>query len=228
MTKKLFILSWALTFCLTSAAAMAGDIIDRIVATVNGHIILQSDWDDDVRYEAFIDGRPSDRVTIEDRKSALDRLIDQELLREQVRASDSPAASPEEVTRHIDQIRQQYPGAETESGWAATLARYALTLEDLKKRLAIQLELTRLVEARLRPGVNIDSKSVESYYNQELLPQLRQAGEKDVPLNEVTPTIKELLTQEKVNQLLIAWLQNLRSGSEIHTETSSGPGDGTR
>jgi hypothetical protein len=101
-------------------------------------------------------------------------------------------------------------------------------LEDLKKRLAIQLELTRLVEARLRPGVNIDSKSVESYYNQELLPQLRQAGAKDVPLNEVTPTIKELLTQEKVNQLLIAWLQNLRSGSEIHTETSSGPGDGTR
>jgi hypothetical protein len=228
MTKKLFILSWALTLCLTSAAAMAGDIIDRIVATVNGHIILQSDWDDDVRYEAFIGGRPSDRVTIEDRKSALDRLIDQELLREQVRASDSPAASPEEVTRHIDQIRQQYPGAETESGWAATLARYALTLEDLKKRLAVQLELARLVEARLRPGVNIDSKSVESYYNQELLPQLRQAGAKDVPLNEVTPKIKELLTQEKVNQLLIAWLQNLRSGSEIHTEASSGPGDGTR
>jgi peptidyl-prolyl cis-trans isomerase SurA len=227
MTKKLFILFWALSLCLTSAAAVAGDIIDRIVATVNGHIILQSDWDDDVRYEAFIGGRPLDRITGDDRKSALDRLIDQELLREQVRASDSLAAA-EDVTRHIDQIRKQYPEAETESGWADTLGRYGLTLEDLKKRLAIQLELTRLVEARLRPGVNIDSKSVESYYNQELLPQLRQAGAKDVPLNEVTPEIKELLTQEKVNQLLVAWLQNLRSGSEIHTEASSRPGDGTQ
>jgi peptidyl-prolyl cis-trans isomerase SurA len=227
MTKKLFILFWALSLCLTSAAAVAGDIIDRIVATVNGHIILQSDWDDDVRYEAFIGGRPLDRITGDDRKSALDRLIDQELLREQVRASDSLAAA-EDVTRHIDQIRKQYPEAETESGWADTLGRYGLTLEDLKKRLAMQLELTRLVEARLRPGVNIDSKSVESYYNQELLPQLRQAGAKDVPLNEVTPEIKELLTQEKVNQLLVAWLQNLRSGSEIHTEASSRPGDGTQ
>ena len=228
MTKKLFLLSWAVMLCLASIPAPASDIIDRIVATVNGHIICQSDWDDGLRYEAFIDGRSLDRITPEDRKSALDRLIDQELLREQVRAFDSPQVSPEKVAKHIEQIRKQYPGAETESGWAATLARYGLTLDELKKRLAIQLELTWLVDARLRPGVNIDSKSVESYYNQELLPQLRQQGAKEVPLDEVTPKIKELLTQEKVNQLLIAWLQNLRSGSEIRTEVSPGRGDGTQ
>jgi hypothetical protein len=78
-----------------------------------------------------------------------------------------------------------------------------------------------LVDARLRPNIEIDSKSVESYYNQELLPQLRQSGAQDVPLAEVTPKIKDLLTQQKMNQLLTAWLQNLRSGSEIHTESAS-------
>jgi parvulin-like peptidyl-prolyl isomerase len=228
MTKNLLILSWAVTLCVGSIPASAGDMIDRIVATVNGRIILQSDWDDGLRYEAFIDGRPLDRITPEYRKSALDRLIDQELLREQVRAFDSPQVSPERLAKHIEQIRQQYPGAETESGWAATLARYGLTLDDLKKRLAIQLQLTWLVDTRLRPSVNIDSNSVESYYNQELLPQLRQQGAKDVPLDEVTPKIKELLTQEKVNELLTAWLQNLRLGSEIRTEVAPGPGDGTQ
>ncbi len=43
----------------------------------------------------------------------------------------------------------------------------------------------RLVDSRLRPAVNVDSKSIESYYQQELLPQLRQSGGQNVPLAEV-------------------------------------------
>jgi hypothetical protein len=100
------------------------------------------------------------------------------------------------------------------------LARYGFTEEELRPRVVRQIELMRLVDSRLRPTVQIDSKSIESYYNQELLPQLRQSGGKEVPLAEVTPRIKELLTQQKMNQLLTAWLQSLRAGSEIRTETS--------
>ncbi len=43
-----------------------------------------------------------------------------------------------------------------------------------------------LVDSRLRPTVKIDSKSIESYYQQELLPQLRQSGAQNVPLAEVS------------------------------------------
>ena len=42
--------------------ASAAEVIDRIVATVNGHIILLSDWEDSLRYEAFSGGRPLDRI----------------------------------------------------------------------------------------------------------------------------------------------------------------------
>jgi hypothetical protein len=87
--------------------------------------------------------------------------------------------------------------------------------------MALQVDLMGLVAARLRPNIVIDSKSIESYYNQELLPQLRQAGAKQVPLAEVSPKIKELLTQQKMNQMLVAWLEDLRSGSRIRTETGS-------
>ena len=87
----------------------------------------------------------------------------------------------------------------------------------------------RLVDARLRPAVTIDSKSIESYYNQELVPQVLQSGGKQVPLAEVTTKIRELLTQKKMNQLLTAWLQNLRAGSEIHAEApSAGVGSAVR
>ena len=87
--------------------------------------------------------------------------------------------------------------------------------------MALQLDLLRLVDARLRPTVQIDSKSIESYYNQELLPQLRQSGAQQIPLTQASPKIKELLTQRKIDQLLTAWLQTLRTGSEIRTQPAT-------
>ena len=207
--------------------AWAGEIIDRIVATVNRSVILQSDWDDAVRYEAFIGGRPLDHITNEDRKAALDRLIDQELLREQVHlANPAVASEQEEVAKRIEEIRKQYPGAEAEAGWLDKLARYGLTEAGLKDRVAAQIELMGLVEARLRASVTIDSNSIQRYYNQELLPQLHQLHAQDVPLSEASPQIKELLIEQKVSELLTTWLQSLRAGSEIHTVTPSSDSPG--
>lgn len=217
INKRSIVVALAVLLPVMDMTARAGDILDRIVATVNGHIILQSDWEDAVRGEAFIAGRPVDQFTAGDRKAALDRLIDQELLREQIRASDFQQATEEEVTKRVQEIRKQYADAGADPGWQAVLTRYGLTEIELKERVALQLNLMRLVDARLRPSVNIDAKSIESYYNQELLPQLRQTGGKEVALTEVTPKIKELLTQQRVNELLTAWLQSLRAGSEIRT-----------
>jgi hypothetical protein len=101
-----------------------------------------------------------------------------------------------------------------------------LTEDELRRRVALQQDLLGLVDARLRPNVIIDSKSIESYYNQELLPQLRQSGAQQVPLAEVTPKIKELLTQQKMNQMLVAWLHDLRTGSRISTEAEPQESEG--
>jgi hypothetical protein len=223
MNQKCSVLACSMMLLGMTLSARAGDVLDRIVATINNHIILQSEWLDAVRYEAFVGCHALDQVTTADRKSALDHLIDQELLREQMRSSGFPHASSEEVEKSIQEIRKQYAAAQSEAGWQTALARYGLTESGLKKRVALQVDLMGLVDARLRPNVIIDSKSIESYYNQELLPQLRQSGAEQVPLAEVTPKIKELLTQQKMNQMLVAWLQDLRSGSRIRTET--GPPD---
>ena len=223
MNQKCSILVCTMVLLAIALPAGAGDVLDRIVATVNSQIILQSEWQDAVRYEAFVGGRSLDQLQAGDRKAALDHLIDQELLREQMRSSGFPHTSSGEVEKSIQEIRKQYAGAENDAVWQAALGRYGLTENELKRRLALQVDVMGLVDARLRPNVVIDSKSIESYYNQELLPQLRQSGARQVPLAEVTPKIKELLTQQKMNQMLVAWLQELRSGSEISTET--GPPD---
>jgi parvulin-like peptidyl-prolyl isomerase len=73
-----------LVLCLTLLAgatqAGAGEIIDRIVAVVNRGVVLQSDLDIAVRYQALLEGRSLKSITDQDLRSTLDRLIDQQLL----------------------------------------------------------------------------------------------------------------------------------------------------
>ena len=37
-----------------------------------------------------------------------------------------------------------------------------------------------------------------------------------MPLAEVSSKIRELLTQEKVSEMLVSWLQTLRSEGQVH------------
>ncbi len=207
-------------FCLATVT-YAGQIVERIVATVNGQIILQSDWEDSMRYESFIAGRPLNEVSPANRKAALDRLIDQELLREQIRATEAHPPDEAEVQGQIDQLRKLYPQGKSDKAWRELLSVDGLNEAELRRRIALQLQLARFVDVRLRPQVTIDSRSIESYYSHELLPQLQQSGEKDVPLAAVRPKIKELLTQKKINQLLVAWLEDLRASGDVHTHIST-------
>jgi len=210
--------SCGLLLLILPCSLRAGQVIDRIVATVNGHIILQSDWDEDVRYEAFINSRALDHISTEDRKAALDRLIDQELLREQAQAAKAWHPSEGEISKALQQMRQQLPHSGTDRLWQAALNSYALTEADLKRRVVIQLELMRLIDTRIRPAVHVDSTSVESYYSEEFLPQLRRTGAKTVPLSMVSARVQDLLTQKLINERLISWIQQLRAASNIRTD----------
>ena len=196
-------------------SASGGEVIDRIVATVNGHIILQSDWDEELCYEALLSGRALSFFSEEDRRAALDRLIDQELLAEQMKSASFQHASETEAAAEVAEARKVHPDAETTEGWQALLARYGLTERTLTEHVQQQIDLMRLVDAHLRPAVQIDSKSIEAYYRDQFVPQLKQSGGEDVPLADVSAKIREILIQEKVSELMVSWLQSLRAESKV-------------
>jgi peptidyl-prolyl cis-trans isomerase SurA len=216
---------------LSLPAATAGEVIDRIVATVNGRIILQSDLDEALGYEALLNNRHLSQFTDDDRRAVLDRLIDQELLREQLKSADFKHASEAEAAAHVSDARKQYPQAATDAGWQSVLDQYHLREKDLLSHVQQQLDLMRLVDARLRPAVQIDSKTIEAYYREKFVPQLRQSGSSDLPLSDVSARIRELLTEQKVSELLVSWLQTLRSEGEVRIPgmaVSSVEGEQTR
>jgi peptidyl-prolyl cis-trans isomerase SurA len=199
---------------MVAVTARAADVIDRIVATVNGHVILQSDWDDAVRYEAFVEGQPLEHLTDQDRGRALNRLIDQELVREQAQGADASQPPADEVQQKIQEMQKQH-GATDPSTWQSALAQYGLAQQQVEAWIAHDLSIFHLVEARLRPAVQIAPQTIESYYRDTFLPQLRKAGAQDVPLPQVAAKIREILTEQKVNEMFSSWLQSLRSESKI-------------
>jgi len=219
-------LAMALVLALV-ASSEAGQIVDRMVANVNGHAVLQSDWEEEVAFEAFSSARDPDSFTLAERNAALDRLIDRELLREQLRPS-QPAPA-EQVAARVAELREQvpsevceaHPDCATNEAWHARLQRYGLTQSALEKRLGDEIQLMKLVEDRLRPSIQIDQQAVETYYKDRLLPDMKRAGSRATPLPEVFGRIKDLLAEQKMNELLSAWLASLRSGSHILTPESS-------
>jgi SurA N-terminal domain len=200
-------------------SSVGGEIVDRVVTSVNGHVVLQSDWEQELAIEAFSNARDPESFTSAERNAALDRLIDQQLLREQVRPSDSAPAG--QVAARVAELRKLHPECATDEGWRAALQRYGLTESSLEKRVGDQIQLMKLVEDRLQPSIQIDQRAVETYYHDQLLPDMKRAGSPPAPLTEVFGQIKDLLAERKMNELLAAWLANLRSGSHILTPESS-------
>jgi transcriptional regulator with XRE-family HTH domain len=126
----------------------------------------------------------------------------------------------------VNEVRKLHPEATTDEGWRSALLHCGLTQSELEKRLGESIQLMRLVEARLRPSIQIDQKAVESYYHEQLIPELKKAGGKEVELPEVFGHIRNLLAEQRLNQLLHGWLATLRSSSRIQT-AQSGSGDQT-
>ena len=200
-------------------SSVAGQIVDRVVTSVNGHVVLQSDWEQEVAVEAFSNARDPDSFTSTERNAALDRLIDQQLLREQVRPSQPAPADL--VAARVAELRKLHPECATDEGWRATLQRHGLTQKSLEKSVGDQIQLMKLVEDHLQPSIQIDQRAVETYYHDQLLPDMKRAGSPAAPLTEVFGQIKDLLAERKMNELLAVWLASLRSGSRILTPESS-------
>ncbi len=193
----------------------SGEIIDRIVATVDHHAILASQWDEEIRVECLLNGRPLGAVSTDEKRKALDRLIDHALIREQMDAVSFPRATPEQAAKQIKTIRAQNPAWSTDAGWNQALAAYGLTPDDLAAQAATQYEILHFVDQRFRPGIHIDRRTIQQYYSDQFLPHLRQSGGAEVPLKEVSPKIEELLVQQRMDELLTSWLQSLRTQTPV-------------
>ena len=196
-------------------AAFAGEVIDGVIATVNRKPVLQSDWDDAVRFEAFMQQKPLASVTEADRADALGRLIDRRLLEMQMTDPNYLAPSREEVRANLAKLQARIPAAKDEQSWQTLIAAYGFSQREIESNVRHEMQMMNFIEVRLRPNVHVQPEEVEAYYRAQVLPDMEKAGVKVVTLQEIEPKIRELLVQEHMDELLDAWLHNLRQQTQI-------------
>ncbi len=197
--------------------SFAGEVIDGVVATVNRKPVLRSQWDEAVRFEAFMHQKRLVDVSEQERVAALQRLIDRELLDAQMTDEKALRPSDTELKNDLAKLREKLHADGNDTSWQVLMRSYGLTEDVIAAHLKDEVQVMNFIDVQLRPNVRIQDADVQAYYQATLVPDLKQNGARQIPLDEVAPKIRELLVQQHMDEMLDAWLHNLRQQSHIQT-----------
>jgi hypothetical protein len=148
-------------------AGMADDhVIDRVAVVVDNHVITQSELLREVRLTELMNGQPLDLGT-EQRKTAADRLVDQQLIRNEMQIGSYPKPSPEEGDAMLKKFRQEHYASIPL--YRAALEKYGVTEEELKQQLVWQLAAMRFTDLRfqVRPANTSVDQALDEWLKQQ-------------------------------------------------------------
>jgi hypothetical protein len=197
-----------------SICAPGSEVIERIVASVNRHVILESELRVAMAYQCLVNQSSCHPDDAGERKAALDRLIDQRLIEQQM--EQSQFSPPAEMPEAVANLREQIMGkANSDADWSNLLRKHQLTEQDLAREASREVRILRFVDSRFRANLHIEEGSIENYYRNVLVKQLDASGAQVPTLTEVAGRIREVLAQLEMNRELAVWLQSLREQSTV-------------
>jgi hypothetical protein len=195
-----------------------GTELDRVVAVVNGDLILDSDVDQERRFAALLpygeaDGPPT-------RERAIERLINRDLILQQARLQPQDEITTAAAARDLNALRSQLPNCrqrqcETQVGWDRFLSSEGFTEATLTELWRQRMQVLAFIERRFRMGIKITPDEIAAYYNQTLLPQYASLHATPAPLAAVSDRIQQVLLEQRVSKLLDDWLQSLRAQGSV-------------
>lgn len=201
------------------AGTAQGTVIDAVVAVVNGDVILESDVDEERRFEAIQPYRGA--MNEFSRERAIQRIIDRTLILQQAALEpDDSAISDQELDKQLQTLRHDIPDCkkyhcETDDGWAAFLVANGFTVAEFRNRWFRRMELLRLIEVRFRNGIHISDDEIKDYYEKTMLPEYTKRKATPPKLETISQRIEEVLLQQRVGALLVDWLKSLRAQGNV-------------
>jgi peptidyl-prolyl cis-trans isomerase SurA len=209
-----------------AAVAMGqGAVLDRIVAEVNGDVILESDVDEERRFESIQPYRGSNAEF--SRERAVQRLIDRTLILQQAALEPEDAITEEDLEAQLVKLRKDIPTCaeshcETDKGWQKFLADRGFTVEEFTALWRKRMELLRFIEVRFRNGIRVSDDEIKEYYEKTMLPEYAKQKVTPPKLETVSKRIEEVLLQQQVGNLLRDWLKSLRAQGSVRIMIANG------
>ena len=192
---------------LVLALAARAVIVDGIVATVGRNVITDSMVRRSLRTSAFLAREPLAETEAAWEQSRA-RLIEQALVKEEIRISRYPVAQPDEVRASLEQIRMQLGGPEV---FNEKLQVYRLTEADVAENIAWQITFARFITYRFRPSVQVTDEALRAYYA-----KWKPAGEKP-PFEAARDQLENEYIAEESARYLDRWLNEVRQQTRIET-----------
>ena len=202
----------------TAAGAGQGVVLDRVVAVVNGDLVLESDLDEERRFEEIQPYRDV-RGSVS-RSRTIERLIDRILIGQQAALEAETAVSDTALDAQLATLKKNIPECkqyhcETEEGWKKFLGDHGFTEAEFRERWRQRMVLLKFIEVRFRNGVTISENDIKNYYEQTMLPEYAKRNVPPPPLESISKRIEEVLLQRQVSALLVDWLKSLRAQGSV-------------
>ncbi len=195
-------------------------VLDRVIAIVNGDVLLESDVHEEMRLAALQPITvPAGQNT---ELNAAQRLIRRALILQQMKAQQqiNYSVSDAEVKKSLEELRTQLPACRqlncaTHEGWEKFLKQNGLTEEEAEQRWRQRMEILKFIDARFGAGIRISRQDIQNYYQKAVVPAFEKMKEKPPTLQSTQSRIREVLVQQQVNSMLRDWLQSLRDQGSV-------------
>jgi peptidyl-prolyl cis-trans isomerase SurA len=197
---------------------VSGEELDRVVAIVNGDLVLDSDVNQEQRFQALLPyGEASGEYS---RDKAIERLINRDLILQQIKLQPELEVSPEDAKKDLDNLKKSLPRCkefhcETEAGWQKFLATQGFSEQDINTLWQRRMDTLAFIEERFKQGIKITPDQIKTYYNESMLPEYEKAHATPAPLSAISGRIQQVLLQRQVSSLLNDWLNSLRSQGSV-------------
>src|SRR5438045_8519702 len=83
-------------------------------------------------------------MTAADRTAALNRLVDRELLSEQVSTTEFGQTTADEIDKQLQQLKSDYV-SNAQISWSAAVASHRFTESEIRERIALELQQQKVI-----------------------------------------------------------------------------------
>lgn len=218
-TMRKAIVITVLTAAMVPAAALLGrearaqEVVDRIIARVEGDVLLQSDIRELGQFQQLSGGQP------EPESKRLDEMVDQWIIEHEAETAKFAQPSGTDVNAGVQQLEKDLGG---EKAYEARLTETGLSDAAVKRLVRRQIFLSRYLDYKFRSSAQVDAAAEQKYYDEEFAPQMAARGQKAPPIDSVRQEIHELLVQQDISAKAAQWLTESRSQMKIEMVTPGG------
>ncbi len=203
--KLIFCSAFVILFSFNSFAA---ELVDRIVAVVDGEIVTRSELEEIVDMTPK-QGRPIKEQEMQSfRKEALNGLIDDILLKQAIKKA-KIEVQEEELARAIASVLQQ--NQITPEKLRADLAKKGVSFEIYKNQISDQIKMIKFVNQVIGSQVKINERELRDYFkkHQDMF------GGPDANFEASKEKVHNALYEEKTQEALQNYLFRLRQKAYI-------------